>query len=109
MSELSQWTPPGHRPQLRCVSVPKRKNDCNDFHQIVTGRFIGFDPNDALFYSNFAWLLATCPERSVRDGQRAIQLATRAWAWAWPIWPTERLAESRVSLERLKQRAAVGK
>jgi hypothetical protein len=29
-------------------------------------------------YGNFAWILATCPEGKVRDGKRAIQMATKA-------------------------------
>lgn len=34
------------------------------------------DNSDAL--NNFAWLLATCPEPSVRDGKRAVELASQA-------------------------------
>src|SRR5262249_53959382 len=35
-------------------------------------------PQHSFAYSDLAWLLATCPEGKVRDGGRAIQLATRA-------------------------------
>jgi len=36
------------------------------------------DPKDADAYSSLAWLLATCPEEGVRDGQRAVEYATKA-------------------------------
>jgi Flp pilus assembly protein TadD len=35
-------------------------------------------PDDPDGYSNLAWLLATCPEDGLRDGKRAVELATRA-------------------------------
>ncbi|MFL5242524.1 MAG: hypothetical protein ACJ8FY_10485 [Gemmataceae bacterium] len=35
-------------------------------------------PDTSCTYGKFAWLLATCPEQSVRDGERAIQMATKA-------------------------------
>src|SRR5205823_586846 len=39
---------------------------------------IRLEPDDADAYSNLAWLLATCPEERVRDGQKAVEYATRA-------------------------------
>jgi len=36
------------------------------------------EPTNAEGLNNFAWLLATCPQATVRNGPRAIQLATRA-------------------------------
>jgi len=41
-------------------------------------------------YDRLAWLLATCPDESVRDGKRAIQMATRAcdmtgWVSGWEL------------------------
>lgn len=39
---------------------------------------IRFDPTLALSHEQFAWLLATCPDARLRDGRRAVELATRA-------------------------------
>lgn len=36
------------------------------------------DPKSASACNNLAWLLATCPDKSYRDGQRAVELATKA-------------------------------
>jgi serine/threonine-protein kinase len=35
-------------------------------------------PEDASSHTSLAWLLATCPQAEFRDGQRAVELATRA-------------------------------
>ncbi len=37
-----------------------------------------FQPNDPEFQNSLAWLLATCPEASLRNGDKAVQLAQRA-------------------------------
>ncbi|HEY1859032.1 MAG TPA: tetratricopeptide repeat protein [Gemmataceae bacterium] len=42
------------------------------------GAVIRLDPEDADAHSNLAWLLATCPEGKVRDGKKAVELATKA-------------------------------
>lgn len=34
--------------------------------------------DDVAFLNQYAWLLATCPEDNVRDGRKAVELATRA-------------------------------
>ena len=39
---------------------------------------IAFDKNNLLAHNNYAWLLATCPDGSVRDGRRAVQHARGA-------------------------------
>jgi tetratricopeptide (TPR) repeat protein len=39
---------------------------------------IALDKNNILAHNNYAWLLATCPDGSVRDGQRAVQYARGA-------------------------------
>jgi len=44
-----------------------------DFTQVIR-----IDPQDADARSNLAWLLATCPDDKVRDGKRAVELATKA-------------------------------
>jgi tetratricopeptide (TPR) repeat protein len=41
-----------------------------------------FDPNDDKAYNNLAMILAACPEAAYRDGQKAVELATRACALA---------------------------
>jgi tetratricopeptide (TPR) repeat protein len=35
-------------------------------------------PHNPAVLNNLAWLLATCPDASVRDGKRALDVATRA-------------------------------
>jgi tetratricopeptide (TPR) repeat protein len=39
---------------------------------------IRLEPQNALFYGGLGWILATCPEQVLRDGKRAIRLATKA-------------------------------
>jgi Flp pilus assembly protein TadD len=39
---------------------------------------IKLKPNNVAFLNNLAWLLATCPEARLRDGQEAVELAERA-------------------------------
>jgi tetratricopeptide (TPR) repeat protein len=39
---------------------------------------IALDKNNFIAHNNYAWLLATCPDSSVRDGQRAVQHARGA-------------------------------
>jgi len=39
---------------------------------------IALDKNNILAHNNYAWLLATCPDDSVRDGHRAVQHARGA-------------------------------
>ena len=41
-------------------------------------RAIGIDPYNATFYNSKAWLLATCPRESCRDGQQAVTMAEKA-------------------------------
>ena len=36
------------------------------------------DPNYSDAYNSFAWLLATCPRRGFRNGERGVELATKA-------------------------------
>jgi spermidine synthase len=36
------------------------------------------EPNDPEVQNSLAWLLATCPEASLRNGDKALQLAQRA-------------------------------
>jgi tetratricopeptide (TPR) repeat protein len=36
------------------------------------------DSKSAPAYNNLAWLLATCPDKSLRDARRAVELATKA-------------------------------
>ena len=41
-------------------------------------KVLELEPRHALACNNLAWLLATCPEASLRDGHKAIELAQRA-------------------------------
>ena len=41
-------------------------------------RAIELEPKYALAYQNKAWLLATCPDETIRDGKTAIQAASKA-------------------------------
>ena len=45
----------------------------SDFNQSIR-----LAPEEPESYSALAWLLATCPQADLRDGKRAVQLATRA-------------------------------
>jgi tetratricopeptide (TPR) repeat protein len=52
---------------------------------------IRIDPKFALSYIGLAWLRATCPDQKFRDGQRAVELATKAcelteWKDANPVF-----------------------
>jgi tetratricopeptide (TPR) repeat protein len=42
------------------------------------GHVIHLNPKDAQAYKNLAWLLATCPQASFRDGKKAVEYATKA-------------------------------
>jgi tetratricopeptide (TPR) repeat protein len=35
-------------------------------------------PDDPMSHTSLAWILATCPDAGLRDGKRAVKLATRA-------------------------------
>ena len=39
---------------------------------------LDIDPEDSGVMNNLAWVLATSPDESVRDGERAVELATKA-------------------------------
>jgi tetratricopeptide (TPR) repeat protein len=39
---------------------------------------IQIGPKDYISYCGYAWMLATCPEAKVRDGNKAVKYATRA-------------------------------
>jgi tetratricopeptide (TPR) repeat protein len=59
------------------ANVYKAKKDydraVSDFREVVR-----LDPRDADACDSLAWLLATCPERNVRDGKKAVEYATEA-------------------------------
>jgi tetratricopeptide (TPR) repeat protein len=48
----------------------------------ILERIVGEKPDDVDALKNYAWILATAPEESLRDGGRAITLAQRALAKA---------------------------
>jgi Flp pilus assembly protein TadD len=39
---------------------------------------LGPDPNDAMILNNLAWILATCPDNSIRNGSEAVQYGEKA-------------------------------
>jgi tetratricopeptide (TPR) repeat protein len=41
-------------------------------------KVLELEPRHALAHNNLAWLLATCPDASLRDGSRAVELARKA-------------------------------
>jgi len=41
-------------------------------------RALDIQPANAYFLNNLAWVLATCPNREVRNGPRAVELAQQA-------------------------------
>jgi tetratricopeptide (TPR) repeat protein len=56
----------------------------SDYRQVLR-----LDPEDADANSNLAWLLATCPEERLRDGQSAVGYATKACSltsWKGPYF-----------------------
>ncbi len=55
------------------LSVGKHKEAIVDFEIVVK-----LQPEDNSILNNFAWVLATSPDDDIRDGQRAIELATKA-------------------------------
>jgi tetratricopeptide (TPR) repeat protein len=51
-------------------------------------RAIELAPDYALAYQNKAWLLATCADDQIRDGQRAVEAAKKACELSqWQHWP----------------------
>jgi tetratricopeptide (TPR) repeat protein len=55
------------------LTLGKHAEAIRDFEQATK-----LVPNDAEVQNNFAWVLATTPEAKLRDGHRAIELATKA-------------------------------
>ena len=59
------------------ASMRITRNDCQglaaDLEQILE-----IQPNNGKPLDDLAWLLATCPEETARDGRRAVELARRA-------------------------------
>lgn len=51
---------------------------CPPFVSRDYGEAIQIDPNYVTAYGSLAWLLATCPTEKIRDGRRAIKMATTA-------------------------------
>jgi tetratricopeptide (TPR) repeat protein len=55
------------------LSVGKHEEAIADFERLLKQQ-----PEDDSILNNFAWVLATSPEDRLRDGKRAIELATKA-------------------------------
>jgi Flp pilus assembly protein TadD len=55
------------------LSIGRHKEAVADFEIVVKSQ-----PEDDSILNNFAWVLATSPDDEIRDGKRAIKLATKA-------------------------------
>jgi tetratricopeptide (TPR) repeat protein len=55
------------------LSMGKQAEAIADYEKVLA-----LDPKDAEVLNNFAWVLATSPEEKLRNGKRALDLATRA-------------------------------
>jgi len=55
------------------LSLGEHKNALKDYTEALS-----FDPEDDGILNNLAWVLATSPADDVRDGKRALELATKA-------------------------------
>jgi tetratricopeptide (TPR) repeat protein len=89
---------PKHAPVFYCDRAVawsgKNQSDkaITDYEKAIQGfeRGIRLDPEYVFLYASYAWLLATCPESKIRDGKRAIQMATKAyelteWKSGWEL------------------------
>jgi tetratricopeptide (TPR) repeat protein len=67
--------PPPPEPSLRAVYWEGRE----DYHRALTAyeEAVRDEPENATPLNNLAWLLSTCPDATLRDGRRAVELATR--------------------------------
>lgn len=77
LSELL-GTDPDHALALRAradayLSVGQQAEAIADYEKALQQR-----PEDSAILNNLAWVLATSPDQQLRDGQRAIELATKA-------------------------------
>ena len=70
-----------------------------------------FDPAFAWSANNLAWLLATCPDRNVRDGKLAVEYAFKACrASSWSYWSFQNtLAAALAEASAYEQAVAVQK
>ena len=69
---------PGNADALRgradaLLSMGKQAEAVADYEKVLA-----LDPKDAEVLNNFAWVLATSPDEKLRNGKRALELATRS-------------------------------
>jgi tetratricopeptide (TPR) repeat protein len=69
------------------------------------------NPNDLNDLANFAWLLSTCPEPSLRDGSKALTVAQRALDLSGPASPAvlQSLAAAQAETGDFKSAAATAR
>jgi hypothetical protein len=68
--------PPPPEPNNRAAYWEQRQ----DYHRARTAyeEAVRDEPENAIPLNNLAWILSTCPDASLRDGKRAVELATHA-------------------------------
>ncbi len=73
LSEDKDNTAARHARADTLLSVGKHREAIADFEILVKQ-----EPDESSVLNNFAWVLATSPDDSLRDGRRAVDLATKA-------------------------------
>jgi tetratricopeptide (TPR) repeat protein len=77
-------------------AIRLKPNDAEAFHSRGNARAakgelkkaVALDPSATDLLNDLSWLLATCPDANHRDGQRAVELATKACQLTeWKSWP----------------------
>ncbi len=74
--------PAGGEPKVAADYVERAKGhvDEGEYDEAIADfqEAIRLEPNEPEAYNSLAWLLATCAEDRVRDGKKAVELATKA-------------------------------
>ena len=65
---------PAHSQLGQLLLLKGRVQDTLDHYQTA----VALQPDDPYFLNNLAWVLATCPQASARNGPKALDLAQRA-------------------------------
>jgi hypothetical protein len=87
--QMPEWDDRGPEQALSVYGEGVRAYANRDFRQAIVSyeRAIEDDPGFPWSFNNLAWILATCPDKSLRNGSRAISLARAALCLAGrPYW-----------------------